>query len=115
MRHPGHSGKRIYGIDLWKVNMTKPITHHRSRRRFLKTVAATGVAAAPLLALTSRDASAAKARHLVVQYRDKPRNGNFCAQCKYFEAAGPVGNNQCQIVKSPIASKGWCSVFHPRS
>ncbi len=89
--------------------------HNRSRRCFLKTVAATGTAAVPLLALSSRDASAAKAEHLVVQYRDTPRNGHFCAQCKYFEVGESEDSNQCQIVQSPIASKGWCSVFHPRS
>lgn len=47
-----------------------------------------------------------------VQYQDEPKNGQRCADCKYYiKDKNGDGLGACTIVKGKISPDGWCSSF----
>ena len=82
---------------------------NQSRRRFLKVAAtATGAAAAGLM---TTEALAAKASQSAAQYQDQPKNGQVCAQCKYYIAPQSGGQGKCEVVQGAIVAQGWCVLY----
>jgi hypothetical protein len=72
-----------------------------SRRSLL--LAAAG--AAPLVALTSREAQA-KLAQAAVKYQTDPKEGKQCDGCIQF-----VAPNACKLVDGDIAPTGWCLLW----
>jgi hypothetical protein len=73
-----------------------------SRRSVL--IAAAG--AAPLIALTGREAQA-KLAMTAVKYQTEPgKDGHQCDGCNFF-----VAPNSCKLVDGDIAPTGWCTLW----
>lgn len=45
----------------------------------------------------------------LVQYQDKPKNGQQCDGCLQFEAPA-----SCKVVEGKISPTGWCAAFSPK-
>jgi hypothetical protein len=87
------------------------MTKHLSRRIFVLSSAAAGIAA-PALADVPMLSKAS------VGYRDVPYQGKVCAQCVYFEfypTTGTMPGSRCKLVAGPINPAGWCQVYAPKS
>ncbi len=41
-----------------------------------------------------------------VAYQDTPKNGQSCANCKFWDGAGG-----CEIVEGEITADAWCAVW----
>ncbi len=61
--------------------------------------------AAPLVALTSREAEA-KLAMTAVKYQTDPKDGKQCDGCNFF-----VAPNSCKMVDGDIAPTGWCLLW----
>jgi hypothetical protein len=70
-----------------------------------RTVLIAAAGAAPLLALTSREAQA-KLAPAAVKYQTTPKDGHQCDGCIQF-----VAPNACKLVEGDIAPTGWCSLW----
>ena len=70
-----------------------------------RTVLFAAAGAAPLLALTSREAQA-KIAQKAVQYQTTPKDGHQCDGCAQF-----VAPNSCKVVDGDIAATGWCLLW----
>ena len=76
-----------------------------SRRQVFPTlVGAAGVAI--LLAANDATAVTSKADQKTANYRDYPKNGLSCTQCKAFRPP-----NACQLVAGGVSANGWCNLF----
>jgi hypothetical protein len=73
-----------------------------SRRTVLFAVAG----AAPLLALGSTGAEAAKLSQKATRYQATPKEGKQCSGCNLF-----VAPNACKSVEGEIAATGWCMLW----
>jgi hypothetical protein len=80
-----------------------------SRRNLLRSGAA--VAAAALAGLTAGRALAQdeKIAKNLVNYQDKPNNGQKCSNCAQF-----IVPNACKVVAGNISPDGWCAAFAPK-
>jgi hypothetical protein len=70
-----------------------------------RTVLLAAAGAAPVLALTSRQAQA-KIAQAAVKYQPEPKDGHQCDGCNFFMAP-----NGCKMVDGEIAPTGWCSIW----
>jgi hypothetical protein len=79
-----------------------------SRRRFMKSTAATLAAAGiiPAIAL-DRGLAQGKTSKADAAYQDSPKDSQQCSGCVHFIA----GENQCRIVEGDISPSGWCRLF----
>ncbi len=81
-----------------------------SRREVLRTLRL-GLLSLPFVAALPRFVSAQqKAAQNVVQYQDKPKNGQKCADCIHFQSP-----NACKLVAGNISPDGWCMLFSPKA
>ena len=78
-----------------------------SRRDMLRTGVA--VLTGGVLVAASARAQDAKIAQELVQYQDKPKDGQRCAGCSQW--APP---NACVIVAGKIAPEGWCVAWAPK-
>jgi hypothetical protein len=78
--------------------------HRKARRTILQL--SVGAAAAGL-ALMGR--AQQKIAPNLLQYQDKPKNGQQCDQCMHFVPPG-----SCKIVEGKVKPTGWCSAFAPK-
>jgi hypothetical protein len=78
---------------------------HPARRRLLQA----GVVAI-VAGIGSRASAQQKIAPNLVQYQDKPKNGQQCDGCLQFEAPA-----SCKIVEGKISPSGWCAAFSPKS
>ena len=62
--------------------------------------------AAPLLAMATTGAQAAKLAQSAVRYQPTPNNGKQCSGCALF-----LPPDACKSVEGPIASTGWCVLW----
>lgn len=70
-----------------------------------------GLLSLPFVAALPRLVSAQqKAAQNVVQYQDKPKNGQKCADCIQFEPP-----HSCKLVAGNISPDGWCMLFSPKA
>ncbi|HKJ71826.1 MAG TPA: twin-arginine translocation signal domain-containing protein [Gammaproteobacteria bacterium] len=82
-----------------------------SRRGFLSLTFKSAVAVAGVgLAAAQGEAAPPKVAQAAVSYRDKPKDGHQCSQCRYYQ-----GDNVCSKVKGHISPHGWCAMFTPKS
>ena len=72
------------------------------RRKVL--IAAVG--AVPFLAMSAREARAAKLSQKAAKYQDSPKDGKQCDGCNLF-----VAPNACKSVDGAISPKGWCALW----
>lgn len=49
-----------------------------------------------------------KMEHAEVAYQGAAKGGEMCVSCKHFIGGKPP---QCEIVKCPIKSSGWCEHY----
>jgi hypothetical protein len=80
-----------------------------SRRTWLRRAAAACGATAALALVPVRDASAQKASKEAMKYQDKPKDGQRCDGCVYFQAP-----RACGIVEGDIAPEGWCVAWNKK-
>ncbi len=71
-----------------------------------RTVLIATIGAAPLLALGSTQANAAKLAQSAVKYQDSPKDGKRCDGCNLF-----VAPESCKSVAGSIAPSGWCALW----
>ena len=71
-----------------------------------RTVLFAAASAAPLLALMTGTAEAAKIAQDKVKYQAEPSEGKQCDGCNFFEAS-----NACKLVDGEIAPTGWCILW----
>jgi hypothetical protein len=71
-----------------------------------RTVLLAAASAAPLLALGTTSAEAAKLAQKAVRYQDSPKDGKRCDGCNLF-----VAPNACKSVDGTISSSGWCALW----
>jgi hypothetical protein len=76
-----------------------------SRRSVLQGVAF-AVGATPIILATTYPASAAKMSQASAGYRNSPKGGQNCANCKLF-----VPPSSCTLVEGPISAHGWCRLW----
>lgn len=79
-----------------------------SRRRFLKSTAAT-FATVGLVSRAGVDRGLAQAKTSKADaaYQDTPKGGQQCSGCVHFIS----GQNQCRVVEGDISPSGWCKLF----
>jgi len=70
-----------------------------------RTVLIAAASAAPLLALTTRNAEA-KMAQTAVRYQATPKDGKQCDGCNLW-----VAPNACKSVDGVIAPTGWCALW----
>ena len=84
------------------------------RREWLKKsgALATSLVILPLVAW-QRPAQAGSAAKSAFHYRDKPNDGQHCADCYAFipsdKKMGVEGS--CQVVAGVVSANGWCMAF----
>jgi hypothetical protein len=78
-----------------------------SRRRLLRSLVVAGGSAALWSAASRPVAARAKAPKQVVQYRERPRGDQRCANCRYFLAE----QSACERVKGDISPAAWCTLW----
>ncbi|WP_297364223.1 hypothetical protein [Acidiferrobacter sp.] len=100
-----------------------------SRRKWLKTVAvaASGIAALPLLGRAAQ-AAPAKLTKAMAHYQDSPEGGKMCGMCSHFiPAGGAAGHGMmggamgpgmmheglCQVVQGHVSPRGYCLLYQP--
>lgn len=76
-----------------------------SRRQFL-SLTVSGAAVVAGAGLTEN--AHAKAPKSAVAYQEKPKNGQQCDNCKYWEDGG-----SCTKVKGDIKAEAWCAMYMP--
>lgn len=81
-------------------------TPTRPSRRALLQAGVVAVAAG----IGARVSAQQKIAQNLVQYQDKPNNGQRCDGCLQFEAPA-----SCKIVEGKISPSGWCAAFSPKS
>ena len=83
-----------------------------SRRRVFQTLLGSAAAIGTAVALIGSDTANAqsKATKKVAKYQDKPKNGQQCSKCRFFQSP-----NSCQLVAGTISANGWCSFFAAKS
>jgi len=62
--------------------------------------------AAPLLAVGTNGAKAAKLPQAAVAYQDSPKNGQQCDNCGVF-----IAPNSCKTVTGVVSPTGWCKIW----
>ena len=80
-----------------------------SRRRFLESTGAAGLATA-IVSLAGTARAQAKASKNAVMYRGTPNGGRRCAGCIYFQP----GKRACTRVAGDILPNGWCAIWRKR-
>ncbi len=90
----------------------------KSRRQWIKDVAAMAATAAALPLLGTQFAWGAdnKESKASVQYQDHPYHQDRCAVCQHFipgSSANAMGT--CQVVAGKISPDGYCLAFVPKS
>jgi hypothetical protein len=70
-----------------------------------RTVLIAAAGAAPVLALTTREAQA-KLAQAAVKYQTTPKDGHQCDGCAQF-----VAPNSCKLVDGDISPTGWCLLW----
>jgi len=80
-----------------------------SRRGFLGLSVKSAVAVAGIGLTAAQGQAAPKLAKSAVSYQDKPKNGQRCDACTYWQ-----GDNACSKVKGNIAAEGWCAMFTPK-
>ena len=78
-----------------------------SRRELLRTGAA--VLTGGMMVAASARAQDAKIAQELVQYQDKPKDGQACSGCSQWQPP-----NACVIVAGKIAPEGWCVAWAPK-
>jgi hypothetical protein len=97
---------------------TMPTNENISRRTWLTKLMLLMAAAG----LSPKQASATEGKvgKSVVHYRDHPKDGQMCGNCKYFVGGGMMGGGmmgggmmagECQVVKGRISPMGWCDLY----
>ncbi len=71
-----------------------------------RTVLFAAMATAPIVALGSNPAQAAKLSQKAVRYQDTPKDGKRCDACNLFVAPAA-----CKSVEGHIAPSGWCTLW----
>jgi hypothetical protein len=91
-----------------------PSSKRLSRRLALaagtRWVIVTALAGISLVPERSFGAKAAKADY---SYRDQPKDGKSCADCRLF-SSGESGKGACALVDGDISPSGWCVAFSAR-
>jgi High potential iron-sulfur protein len=79
-----------------------------SRRAFLPRLLGTAAAIAAAFSLLQAESARAqsKVKQAVAKYQDKPKNGQKCADCRFFRPP-----KACQLVEGDISPDGWCAFF----
>ena len=94
----------------------RPDSSNPSRRLFLLRSAKAAGLTALTLAMCRGTAVAGKAAKDDVIYQDSGRNGNSCAQCRFFSPDKQNPNDgTCLLVAGLISREGWCAVFSPKA
>jgi hypothetical protein len=75
--------------------------------RWVVLPACAGAALAPGWAL------GAKATKADFSYRESPKEGKSCANCRLFSPT-ESGKGVCAIIDGDISPSGWCLAFSPR-
>ena len=70
-----------------------------------RTILIAAASAAPVLALTTREAQA-KLAQAAVKYQATPKDGHQCDGCAQF-----VAPNSCKLVDGDISPTGWCLLW----
>ena len=78
-----------------------------SRREVLRTGVA--VLTGGMMVAASARAQDAKIAQELVQYQDKPKDGQVCTGCSQWQPP-----NACVIVAGKIAPEGWCVAWAPK-
>ena len=78
-----------------------------SRRDVLRTGIA--VLAGGMVVAASARAQDSKIAQELVQYQDKPKDGQRCDGCAQWQPP-----NACAIVAGKIAPEGWCVAYAPK-
>jgi hypothetical protein len=99
-----------------------------TRRRVLRALAVSPLAAAALAACGKKDAPDScqdvsalsdpdKATRSTLQYTDRaPSADKQCNKCSFYQPASePTKCGACTLVKGPIHPNGYCSAFAPKT
>ncbi len=76
------------------------------RRVFLERTIGLLVGAGIVASCFQSATAAEKYSKADVNYQDTPKDGQSCANCKFWDGAGG-----CEIVEGEIAEDTWCSVW----
>ena len=87
--------------------MNKLGSTHGSRRGVLK--AGIAVMTGGLVVASAARAQDQKVAPALVQYQDKPKDGQKCSACVQW--APP---DACLIVSGKISPEGWCAAYAPK-
>jgi len=52
----------------------------------------------------------AKASKAELSYRDAPKDGKSCSNCRLFTASEP-GKGTCAVIEGPVSANGWCMAY----
>jgi len=79
-----------------------------SRRAFFPNLLGAGAlfAAALTIAKSQIAEAQSKVKKEVAKYQDTPKNGQKCADCRFFRPP-----KECQLVEGDIKPEGWCQFF----
>jgi hypothetical protein len=68
-----------------------------------------------ILALEANKPAIARAAKSDFLYQDHPRDGQGCAQCKFFSPdSDGATTGTCAIVDGQVNRNGWCLAYSPR-
>ncbi|HLH98660.1 MAG TPA: high potential iron sulfur protein [Xanthobacteraceae bacterium] len=85
-------------------------TSDRSRRAFIKTVAAAAATAAgrgvTARAEDYKPQAQKKLTQAAARYQDHPQGAESCGSCPYF-----LSPNSCVLVEGEISPAGWCPIY----
>jgi hypothetical protein len=75
-------------------------------------VCVAGVAGTFVIAQSAQAQSATPAKQSQIDalYHDKPKNGQLCGICNYFQPP-----TDCQKVVGPVRPTGWCKNFQKKA
>jgi hypothetical protein len=69
--------------------------------------------ACAIVGLAPERALSAKAAKEDFAYREQPKEGKSCANCRLFSLT-ESGKGVCAIVDGDISPSGWCMAYSPR-
>jgi len=94
--------------DQISPDQNMPLEAASLSRRRLFALASLSAAAIGIALTAGIDTAAAqsKVKKAVAKYQDTPKNGQQCANCRFFRPP-----KACQLVQGDISPTGWCSFF----
>jgi hypothetical protein len=101
-------GRVTFPTDQISPDQNVPLGAAALSRRRLFALASRSAAAIVIAFTAGIDTAGAqsKVKKAVAKYQDTPKNGQQCADCRFFRPP-----KACQLVQGDISANGWCSFF----